>query len=91
VGVGYFPVGTAIPVSQAGRRPRLHFRGLLRLHSRYGLRCSAVHDGLCHKALARPVTGLCPLSATRLTDNHLGGTRTHRWYAPLGRTEKSRL
>jgi hypothetical protein len=27
----------ALPVIQAGRRPSLHFRGLLRLHSRYGL------------------------------------------------------
>src|SRR4051812_31723343 len=27
----------AFPVIQAGRRPSLHFRGLLRLHSRYGL------------------------------------------------------
>jgi hypothetical protein len=27
----------AFPVSQAGRRPSLHFRGLLRLHTRYGL------------------------------------------------------
>ncbi len=26
----------AFPESQAGRHPRLHFRGLLRLHSRYG-------------------------------------------------------
>src|ERR1035438_2402213 len=35
--VGGFPAGAAFPVSQAGRRPRLHFRGLLKLHSRYGL------------------------------------------------------
>ena len=28
----------AFPVIQAGRRPHLHFRGLLRIHSRYGPR-----------------------------------------------------
>ena len=30
------PSRAAFPDIQAGRRPRLHFRGLLRLHSRYG-------------------------------------------------------
>ncbi len=35
--VGCFPARAAFPVIQAGRRPRLHFRGLLRIHSRYGL------------------------------------------------------
>jgi len=27
----------AFPVIRAGRHPRLHFRGLLELHTRYGL------------------------------------------------------
>src|SRR5579871_2569468 len=77
--VGCFPVGAAFPVLRAGRRPRLHFRGLLRLHSRYGLQsCSATRSGLCHKAPARPVTEPSRLSATRLTDNYLGGTFTHQ-------------
>ncbi len=31
------PLHPAFPVIQAGRRPSLHFRGLLRLYSRYGL------------------------------------------------------
>ena len=35
--IGFFPVRTAFPVSVTGRHPRLHFRGLLKLHSRYGL------------------------------------------------------
>ena len=35
--VGCFPVRAAFPVSQAGRRPRFPFRGLLRLTARYGL------------------------------------------------------
>jgi hypothetical protein len=39
--VDCFPVRTAFPVIQAGRHPHLHFRGLLKLHSRYGpLDCS---------------------------------------------------
>jgi len=56
----------AFPVSQAGRRPSLHFRGLLRLHSRYGLLdCSTAHGGLCHEASVQPVTRLNRSSATR--------------------------
>ena len=40
--VGCFPARAAFPVSMAGRRPRLLFRGLLKLHSRYGLQgCSS--------------------------------------------------
>jgi hypothetical protein len=36
-----------------------HFRGLLRLHSRYGLLdCSTAHGGLCHEASIQPVTQL---------------------------------
>ena len=34
--VDCFPVRAAFPVTLAGRHPRLHFRGLLRLYSRYG-------------------------------------------------------
>jgi hypothetical protein len=57
----------AFPVIQAGRRPSLHFRGLLRLHSRYGLPdCSTAHGGLCHEASARPVTRPSRSSATRV-------------------------
>ena len=56
----------AFPVSQAGRRPSLHFRGLLRLHSRYGpLDCSTAHGGLCHEASVQPVARLNRSSATR--------------------------
>jgi len=46
----------AFPVSQAGRHPQLHFRGLLKLHSRYGLQdCSPTIRGLYREASARPV------------------------------------
>jgi hypothetical protein len=90
--VGSFPAGAAFPVSQAGRRSRLHFRGLLELHSRYGLQgCSATRGGLRHKAPAQSVTRPSRLSATRLTDNCLRGTLTHWRSAPLRRTEKSGL
>jgi hypothetical protein len=34
--VDYFPIRAAFPDSLAGRHPRLHFRGLLELHSCYG-------------------------------------------------------
>jgi hypothetical protein len=40
--VGCFPARAAFPVSQAGRPPRLHFRGLLKLHSRYGFAGSMI-------------------------------------------------
>src|SRR5215218_4710424 len=39
--VDCFPAYAAFPVIRAGRHPQLHFRGLLKLHSRYGpLDCS---------------------------------------------------
>jgi hypothetical protein len=34
--VDYFPAHAAFPKWQEGRHPHCHFRGLLRLHSRYG-------------------------------------------------------
>src|SRR4051812_46082385 len=55
--VDYFPIHTAFPVMQAGRHPHHHFRGLLRLHSRYGpLDCSTARGGLCHEASTRSVS-----------------------------------
>ena len=71
-----------------GRRPRLHFRGLLRLHSR---------DGLpdCSPPKAPLSTGFGPpgyptnaaRQLPRSTDNSLGGSFLHWCTAPLGRTE----
>src|SRR4051812_48611207 len=90
--VGCFPVCTAFPETQAGRRPRLHFRGLLRLHSRYGLSdCSIARGDLCHEASARWVAPPNRSSATSATDNSLGGTFLHWQTAPPGRTELSWL
>src|ERR1039458_9540580 len=34
---GFFPVGSAFPALAPGRRPHCSFRGLLKLHTRYGL------------------------------------------------------
>src|SRR5205823_2667870 len=82
------PPRAAFPEIQAGRRPRLHFRGLLRLHSRYGPSDrSTAQGGLRHEASARLVAQTGRSSATRSTDNSLGGTFLHRWRAPSGRTE----
>src|SRR5208337_4770535 len=95
VPVGDFPVGAAFPDVMAGRRPRLHFRGLLRLHTCYGLQVRSTTQGGPAPAGSqgfgpvRPVAGLSRLSATRLTDNYLGGTSTHWRSAPLGRTRHS--
>ena len=76
--VDCFPAHTAFPVSQAGRHPHLHFRGLLRLHACYGpLDCSTAHGGLCHEASTRPVARPGRSSATRAIDNSLGGTFLH--------------
>ena len=71
------PSRAAFPGSQAGRRPRLHFRGLLRLHSNYGpLDRSTAQGGLCHRASIHPVTRINRLSATR-SNRQLSG-----WFLP---------
>jgi hypothetical protein len=73
-----FPIRAAFPVLQAGRHPRLYFRGLLRLYSRYGPSdCSAAQGDLCHEASARPVTRPSRSSATGTIDNSPGGTFLH--------------
>jgi hypothetical protein len=76
--VDYLPIRAAFPVIQPGRHPRFHFRGLLRLHSRYGPPgCSTAQGGLCHEASIRSVTQPNRSSATRPIDNYLGGTFLH--------------
>ena len=86
------PFHAAFPDRQAGRHPQLHFRGLLRLHSRYGpLDRSAAQGDLCHEASKRPVTQPPRPSATRSTDNSLGGSSLHWCSAPSGRTVSSWL
>ena len=76
--VDCFPAHAAFPVLQAGRHPHLHFRGLLRLHSRYGPSdCSTAQGGLCHEASIQLVTQPNRSSATRAIDNSLGGSSLH--------------
>ncbi len=56
----------AFPVTQSGQHPHRYFRGLLRLHSRYGPLARSVAQGdLCHKAPTCSVTQASRLSATR--------------------------
>ena len=86
-GVDCFPIHAAFPVIQAGRHPHHHFRGLLRLHSRYGPSDrSTAQGGLCHEASARPVTRPSRSSATGSIDNSPGEIFLHWRFAPSGRT-----
>src|SRR5437763_9593246 len=57
--VGFFPARTAFPVLQAGRHPHRYFRGLLKLHTCYGLQgCSPTRRGLYREAPPSPVSPL---------------------------------
>jgi hypothetical protein len=90
--VDYLPIRAAFPAIQPGRHPRFHFRGLHRLHSRYGPPgCSTAQGGLCHEASIRSVTQPNRSSATRPIDNYLSGTFLHGCSAPSGRTERARF
>jgi hypothetical protein len=90
--VDCFPIHAAFPEIQAGRHPHHHFRGLLRLHSRYGpLDCSTAQGGLCHEASTRPVTQPGRSSATGTIDNSPGEIFLHWWCVPSARTEFSGL
>src|SRR2546423_9209602 len=76
--VDCFPVHAAFPVMQAGRHPRLHFRGLLGLHSPYGPpHRSTPPSGPFHQASTRSVAPTNPPSATRSINNTLGGILLH--------------
>jgi hypothetical protein len=73
--VDCFPAHAAFPKWQEGRHPHCHFRGLLKLHSRYRPPDRSVaHGDPCHEAPALPVTRPSRLSATRSIDNSLGGS-----------------
>ena len=79
------PNRAAFPVLRAGRRPRLPFRGLLRLHTRYGPSIRSPAQGeVCRRASIRPVTQPHRLPATGPTDHCPGGTCTHKVIAPFG-------
>ena len=73
-----FPAYAAFPAIRPGRHPHCNFRGVLRLHSRYGpLDCSAAKSDLCHEASIRPIARPNRSSATRSIDNSLGGSFLH--------------
>ena len=75
--VDCFPVRAAFPVLQAGRHPHLYFRGLLRLHSRYGPSdCSTAQGGLCHEASSQSGYPSKPLVSYQSNRQFSG------WYLP---------
>ena len=76
--VDFFPARAAFPKWPEGRHPHCHFRGLLKLHTRYGpSNCSAAQGDLCHEASALPVTRQSCSSATGSIDIYPGGTFPH--------------
>ena len=76
--VDCFPAHAAFPEWQEGRHPHCHFRGLLRLHSRYGPPDrSAAQGDLCREAPTLPVTRPSRSSASGPIDNYPGGTLLH--------------
>src|SRR3954463_4117026 len=81
--VGCFPACTAFPVSQAGRRPCLHFRDLLRLHSRYGL--------IARSPKATFVTRLQPGQLPNRAARQLPAQPTTRWVVPSSTGKPRRL
>jgi len=84
------PFHAAFPKLWAGRHPHCPFRGLLRLHSRYGPHArSTAQGGLCYGASTGPVTQPRRPPATSSIDNSLGGTHLHRCFAPSRRTRDS--
>ena len=88
--VDCFPAHAAFPKWQEGRHPHCHFRGLLRLHSRYGPPDrSATQGDLCHEAPTQPVTRPSRSSASGPIDNYPGGILLHRCFAPSGRIANS--
>ena len=90
--VDFFPVHAAFPKWPEGRHPHCHFRGLLRLHSRYGPHaCSTAQGGLCHGASTGPVARPRRPLATSAIDNSLGGTLLHKCFAQSRRTRDSGL
>src|SRR5450432_237221 len=54
---GFFPIRSAFPSHLMGRLPHCRFRGLLELHTHYGLPgCSPTYSGLFHEVSASLVT-----------------------------------
>jgi hypothetical protein len=69
---------SAFPKWQEDRHPHCHYRGLRRLHSRYGPPdCSATQGDLCHEAPVQPVTRPSRSSASGPIDNYPGEFLPH--------------
>jgi len=86
------PDRAAFPVFWAGRRPQLPFRGLLRLHTRYGPSIrSAAQGDVCRRVSTRPVARPHRLPATGPTDHCPGGTCTHKVIAPFGAHQNTQI
>src|ERR1700736_5103595 len=84
-----FPVRAAFPNYLVGRHPRRHFRGLLKLHSRYGLQdCSPAYGGLLSRGSspasypAKPLGSYHVLPTTTWVDPP-STDDLRRWGAPL--------
>lgn len=76
--VDCFPARAAFPKWQEGRHPPCHFRGLLRLHSRYGPPDrSATQGDLCREAPTQPVTQPSRSPASGPIDNYPGEILPH--------------
>ena len=84
------PGSCGLPVSQAGRRPQFHFRGLLRLTARYGLpACSPGFLRTSSRGFREadyPTKPLVSFHAYRQL--HRWAPSSHRVSAPKRRTEK---
>ncbi len=60
----FFPVRAAFPNYLVGRHPQRHFRGLLKLHSRYGLQdCSPAYSGLLSRGFSPASYPTMPLGS----------------------------
>jgi hypothetical protein len=73
-----YPAAAAFPVRLAGRLPHCGFRGLLGVHSRYGLHARGIaYATLCIKGFDGFVTSTAAPIATGWSDQLPGGNYTH--------------
>jgi hypothetical protein len=71
------PMAAAFPIASLGRLPHQLFRGLLSVHSRYGLHArGAAKTALSVESFSRLVTRATVSTATGCNDYFPGGTHT---------------
>jgi len=86
------PLMQPSPDTPEGRHPHCHFRGLLRLYSRYGPPDRSVAQGdLCHEASAQPVARLNRSPATGPIDDYPGEILLHFGATPLCHRRRASL